>query len=232
MAIAWGVAALGETMRNRRAPLLPVEGRAFLQWDRPWRVVTRRLPGTEDLWWADYSDETSDLSSAECIAAWRADYLKLASERPLFHVRDDAPRWGTFAQTLPPRLSFGSDTSFGQPWPCLWYRVQAVSSGLTIAGPIAEGMLVLRGQPSPRVRDFTALPLKPLWAGLAADTAVFSAMWFVLMTVSGALRRNWRRARALCPRCGYSRAGLPHDGACPECGLASQTTNPLPPTLS
>lgn len=66
------------------------------------------------------------------------------------------------------------------------------------------------------------VPLQPIPAGFAANTALFAACWYVLTMAPSDFRR-WRRARAhLCPACGYARAGLPPHANCPECG---RTTN-------
>lgn len=51
-----------------------------------------------------------------------------------------------------------------------------------------------------------------LWAGTAALASV--AAWF-------GPRRRFSALRALCGACGYDRAGLADEAACPECGLSS-----------
>lgn len=63
-----------------------------------------------------------------------------------------------------------------------------------------------------------ALPLGPLWDGLAVCTATYGAAWLVLLwPVAGFVRRRLRRA-GCCAGCGYSLAGLATGVPCPECG--------------
>lgn len=63
------------------------------------------------------------------------------------------------------------------------------------------------------------LPLRPIWPGLLANTAIFAAPWAVLLFGVPLARRAVRRKRGLCEGCGYSRRGLPAGTNCPECGL-------------
>lgn len=72
----------------------------------------------------------------------------------------------------------------------------------------------------PRDREFQprALPLTPLWGGMAASSLLYAAMWFVLLASAARWRtaQRWRRGR--CLRCGYPRTGLREGSLCPECG--------------
>ncbi len=70
------------------------------------------------------------------------------------------------------------------------------------------------------------LPLRPIWGGMAADTAIFGAGWWVLFLGAGSLRRRFRRRGGHCPACDYDLAGNT-TGLCPECG-----SNAPPPASS
>lgn len=72
-----------------------------------------------------------------------------------------------------------------------------------------------------RISQLDALPYAPLWTGFAADTAIFSAVWWVLLNTPRFVVRRYRRRRGACLECGYNRAGLTTEVACPECGRAA-----------
>jgi hypothetical protein len=62
------------------------------------------------------------------------------------------------------------------------------------------------------------IPTRILPVGFAINTLF--AMGLLLGLVEGLAfaRRRARRAKGLCPSCGYDRGGLAKDAACPECG--------------
>lgn len=64
------------------------------------------------------------------------------------------------------------------------------------------------------------LPCRPLWRGLAINTAAFAAGWWGLLMIPRLLRADSRRRRGVCVRCGYDLAGL---AKCPECGREAKT---------
>jgi hypothetical protein len=61
------------------------------------------------------------------------------------------------------------------------------------------------------------LPAVPTPVGFALDTAFYAAIAFTLWCAPGVVRRRRRRARGLCPACGYDLKGAP-TATCPECG--------------
>lgn len=65
------------------------------------------------------------------------------------------------------------------------------------------------------------IPLRPVVAGFALDTAFYAAAWWMLLAAPFALRRLIRRKRGLCAVCGYDLRGrgAKHE-RCPECGAA------------
>ena len=65
-----------------------------------------------------------------------------------------------------------------------------------------------------------ALPCRPLALGFTADTAIFAALWS-LIVLRGPAIRAFRRRRGLCPACGYDLTGNT-TGVCPECGRMGQ----------
>lgn len=67
----------------------------------------------------------------------------------------------------------------------------------------------------------TALPYRPIWTGLAADTVFFGAVWWVGLTGVRWVRVRGRVRKGLCASCGYPRRGLETMSPCPECGAVS-----------
>lgn len=61
------------------------------------------------------------------------------------------------------------------------------------------------------------LPLRPIWRGVLVDTALFAAVWGLVLAAPGRLRAALRRRRGCCPGCGYALDGRIEEG-CPECG--------------
>jgi hypothetical protein len=65
------------------------------------------------------------------------------------------------------------------------------------------------------------LPIVPIWSGLAIDTLFYGTIAWGLLFLPGTLRRSRRRRGGRCLKCGYDRAGLASEAACPECGGAA-----------
>lgn len=63
--------------------------------------------------------------------------------------------------------------------------------------------------------DRFALPLFPLWPGVALNTLVFATTLALLWHTPGAVRSFRRRRGGRCMKCGYDTTGLE---TCPECG--------------
>ncbi|MFT3685639.1 MAG: hypothetical protein QM783_12050 [Phycisphaerales bacterium] len=78
------------------------------------------------------------------------------------------------------------------------------------------------GEPIQSVR---AVPTRPLWPGLAADTLIWGALFYALSFMPGAIVRALRGKRNGCPVCGYNLKGQPVPG-CPECGWNRSLAKP------
>lgn len=63
-----------------------------------------------------------------------------------------------------------------------------------------------------------SIPNRPIWSGLAADTALFTSIWALPILLPPLLRRWTRRRRGACGSCGYDLRFTPHCTNCPECG--------------
>lgn len=60
------------------------------------------------------------------------------------------------------------------------------------------------------------LPIKPIWSGLAVNTAFYGVIVFFLIRIFKSARSAIRKRKGLCCGCGYTMNTL---GQCPECGL-------------
>lgn len=101
-------------------------------------------------------------------------------------------------------------------WPMLAMQTEAASEGNS---PIDRGW----GARGYRVGS-AHLPLRPIWAGLIVDLALWTALPWAIFAGLSAARVRRRMSRGLCVRCRYDIHGLE---TCPECGSpAAATTAP------
>lgn len=75
------------------------------------------------------------------------------------------------------------------------------------------------------------IPYTPIWPGLLANTTIYAALIWLILTALAALRRRiyrWRHPNANpCKHCGYDLTNLTIDH-CPECGRPIPSPNPRP----
>jgi hypothetical protein len=86
-------------------------------------------------------------------------------------------------------------------------------------------------EPSPTSDRWGIIPLRPLWSGLIADIAIWTAVCALAAAAISHIRR-WLRARRAgrCANCGYDLTATPPDRPCPECGTPAASTRPPRPS--
>lgn len=127
--------------------------------------------------------------------------------------------WGRLRKAVlePQGAPTGMEDARGWPWPALW-------CGITAAGPgfAAEGGMAFEWRGAAlSASEFRAIPLRPIWRGLALDTALWAAAWLVAAEGAWWARRLTRHRRGLCLECAYDLRGSVQT-ACPECGEAGR----------
>lgn len=143
----------------------------------------------------------------------------------------DASLWGRLDPGVVPKLSDTSaqviqnggalllqESAGGWPMLALWTSRESIDEAYatTRSTPLAA---TGRAEVGGRV-----FPYRPLWPGFAVNTAIFAALWFVVLgpTLSAlnTIQRRSRTNRGLCASCGYQLKDTPGD-LCPECGQPS-----------
>ncbi|XVJ60663.1 MAG: hypothetical protein HEQ23_15225 [Tepidisphaera sp.] len=93
-----------------------------------------------------------------------------------------------------------------------------IPPGHVRAANVDDGVLI------PGMPPGITLPIRPIWSGFIANTALIAIALFLAERLLGRVMRwlaPWKRlrmARRLCGDCGYDRRGLAGGTACPECG--------------
>jgi hypothetical protein len=167
------------------------------------------------IWYIDSIGKTNDDERAAKQKAW-----EIARDSGERHRWPDS--WLAWGDLDRPQLELvrRRQSAFGFPAVCLWYER---SGGLSMFGsaPRLHGgyeITTERGRKRSGMVAEAAIPLRPIWAGLAMNTAVYASCWIGVLGLLAA----WRRARAgrhgRCRSCGYDLGGLPAGAVCPECG--------------
>jgi hypothetical protein len=166
------------------------------------------------------------------------------------HPAEVIPNWATWMQPSEQNSpgSYGEVVCiFGWPFEAAHWRGSVFVSfngrvspmrrtgGFEVGGRV-KGMGLVR----------LVLPTHPLWPGLLANSAFYGVILWALWFTPGAVRRELRRRRGACVRCGYDlrgrvggidagRRSAPQEaatGACPECGCDGQAVRTADPTCS
>jgi hypothetical protein len=144
----------------------------------------------------------------------------------------NGPHWGRIdAVRSNPMTSPGSGMEHATGWPVLagWYSVSSAFQANTYRCSIDGGIGLNTTVPGPFSSDegsmLRALPLRPIYPGLAINTTFYAALWLILLTTLRAVRRTRRRRHNRCPACAYDLSGLTPNPQlrCPECGHAATT---------
>jgi ankyrin repeat protein len=112
------------------------------------------------------------------------------------------------------------------------YTSEHLATGITIADVdwgVSPSSVI--GRPDPNYVDVErhrAIPLRPIWTGLAANALLFTLPWLIIIAplpLAAAWRRRRRRRKHLCIACRYPRPD--ETDRCPECGRAFTDRAPL-----
>jgi hypothetical protein len=137
--------------------------------------------------------------------------------RDYFHMESWGPVGREYDEPREP-MHLAERETFGWPWRA--FQVVTMEDELDLVRTDALRSLYQRGvELRARTNQYDrppVLPLRPVWAGLIGDAAVYGAAWWSVLAVPG-LRRRWRARHGRCGACGYPRGAA---AVCTECGTA------------
>jgi len=132
--------------------------------------------------------------------------------------RPETARNGEAPDTQRPSPEWGVEEARGWPALALWCRVENVASLGGGGSPDLYGAVPLP-LPTKSIADtaFRALPLLPIWPGLAFNTAFYALLWWLGFASVRTIKHNRRYRRGLCPACRYD-LKADYSKGCSECG--------------
>lgn len=177
------------------------------------------------------------------LVCWSVVYRSTHSNPPHGEstLRENIDRWaGPFVLPRLPEEGGWLDYPFIRPlevvfvvgagWPrsAMMYASEESTPPRTPAAWTTTGGYEVRALRHARTGYPAVLPLRPVWDGLALDTAFWAAVWWGTVMVPRLARQHWRKSRGRCASCGYDRRGLAPGARCPECGCGAPRTPAVP----
>lgn len=180
-------------------------------------------------WWVEAVSTPLRLRRGAYKAGTGANYAPLVFGPPYDGEARTAPTelhhwneaWGNIRLRQPPTAGtedqhLGVEEGCGWPRVVLWCSFGWKQEGSGWRDAVFGGIELPKG----KWWHLRALPLRPVWSGIAVDTFVYAVLWWVLLASLGGLaswRRSVRYRRGRCADCGYD---LVHkfESGCPECG--------------
>lgn len=122
-----------------------------------------------------------------------------------------------------PYSEWGVDEARGWPALSLWCGVDNVASLAQVQPPDLYGAVPLPLK-SRTAADtaFRALPLLPIWPGLAFNTLFYALLWWLALASVRLVKHNHRYRHGLCPVCRYD-LRADYSQGCSECGWGRRT---------
>lgn len=114
----------------------------------------------------------------------------------------------------------GLEDARGAPALALWCHVENAREMTNNRGtePRLNGGLLLPSSIGAfTTLAFRALPLRPIWPGLAFNTLFYALLWWLAFASLRMVKHNRRYRRGLCPLCRYDLLA-DYSNGCSECG--------------
>ena len=182
--------------------------------------------------WEEFSS-TSYIPSTDHRFGWRA----IARLAALYRADD----WGAQSTAQAHQRYHGDviDDARGLPFLALWCMWASPSMQTETGAWVwndapredIRGGILLPDHTTPGLHasePFRALPYRPIWSGLAINTAFYALLFFAIVRGSRRIKHAGRYRRGVCPRCRYDRC-FDYTVPCPECGDAPPTAKRTEP---
>ena len=204
VAVAWGC-SLWCASRLASAPA--VEGGVHVGEDGVWKVSLRQAFALRSVasWHLQQPEDPRLLELTEADSP--------SQVLPSWH-RIQFPR----AAEAGPMIVFQKTQACG--WPCAALTWSWYTEGPDPSAPVLTELrsgIRAGGQSPGMFAPEKVLPLRPVWPGFAVNTFFYSVLLWLPYGGPSVLRRQIRRRRGRCPKCGYDLRGDLAAG-CPECG--------------
>ncbi len=196
----------------------------FLAWPIPmaalrWGIIKHPWQGTRRPWQSPSGINCGVSNSLLPLSDWYiVRPVRTQDSNIPLGTSAQVPAWVAFPPASGPRVYQVDTAATGWPLRAVasesWLYTDTAGSGGARSYEILRHNLVLYSGQGGRI----ILPLRPIWPGLLADTALYALSAFLSVASFTAVRARFRCRAGRCPRCNYDLRATPPGAPCPECG--------------